>query len=84
MNLPANELAVDFAWRWRPNELGDAFDSGSATYQALPDTVQSAAQTQRVRMNTKDLMHSRAYLHRVGANWELRLIEWSFGRGNPN
>ena len=83
VELPVNELAIDFSWRWQPNELGDAFDSRSSTFESLPDTVQEAARTAGVRMNTSDLMHSRAFLHREGAEWKLRVIEWSFGRGNP-
>jgi len=42
-NIPVNELAIDFSWRWLPNEFGDAFDSESQTYASFPDTVQEAA-----------------------------------------
>ena len=82
-NIPVNELAVDFSWHWVPNELGDAFDSQSESYAALPDSVQEAARRFGARMNTAEAMHSRAYLHREGAKWQLRLIQWSYGRGNP-
>ena len=82
-NIPVNELAVDFSWRWVPNEFGDAFDSQSETFHSLPDTVQQAAKSWGVRMNTETSMLSRAYLHRVGDKWQLRVIRWSIGRGNP-
>ena len=85
IEVPVNQLAVDFSWRWRPNELGDAFDSRSAAFESLPDSVQEAARSAGIRMNTGDLMHSRAYLERDrNGQWKLRLIEWSFGRGNPS
>lgn len=82
-NIPVNELAVDFSWKWVPNEFGDAFDSQSDTFRSLPDTVQQSAMSWGVRMNTETSMLSRAYLHRVGDKWQLRVIQWSFGRGNP-
>jgi len=82
-NIPVNELAIDFAWRWVPNEFGNAFDSQSQTFQSYPDDVQKSATSWGVRMNTETSMRSRAYLHRVGDKWQLRLIQWSLGRGNP-
>lgn len=82
-NIPVNEIAVDFSWRWVPNELGDAFDTQSATFRSLPDEVQQSAGTWGVRMNTSAPMHSRAYLRREGKEWSLRLIQWSLGQGNP-
>lgn len=82
-NIPVNELAVDFSWRWVPNELGDAFDSESETFKSLPDSVQRAAWTFGARLNTGATMLSRAFLHREGNQWKLRLIQWSYGRGNP-
>jgi hypothetical protein len=82
-NIPVNELAVDFTWRWKANEFGDPFDSESAAFSSFPDSVQQAALTAGVRMNTGADMHSRAYLQRVGAEWRLRMIDWSVGRGNP-
>jgi hypothetical protein len=82
-NIPVNELAVDFSWRWVPNEFGDAFDSQSETFRSLPDTVQQSAKSWGVRMNTETSMLSRAYLHRVSDKWRLRVIQWSIGRGNP-
>jgi len=81
-NIPVNELAVDFSWRWAPNEFGDAFDSESQTFASFPDSVQEAARSWGVRMNTAEPMHSRAFLHREGNRWQLRLIQWSYGRGN--
>ena len=81
--IPVNELAVDFSWRWVPNEFGDAFDSGSETFRSFPDKVQESAAIWGVRMNTDGVMHSRAYLYRDKAQWQLRLIQWSLGRGNP-
>jgi len=83
VQLPVNELAIDFTWRWRPNELGEPFDSRSAAFESLPDSVQEEAKTSGVRMNTADPMHSRAFLRRDGDAWKLHLIDWSFGRGNP-
>ncbi|HEY7237248.1 MAG TPA: hypothetical protein VH539_24035 [Gemmatimonadaceae bacterium] len=82
-NIPVNELAVDFSWKWVPNDFGDAFDSRSQTYASFPDSVQDAAKSWGVRMNTESSMHSRAFLHREGNRWQLRLIQWSYGRGNP-
>lgn len=82
-NLPVNELAVDFTWRWLPNDLGDAFDSESETFRAFPDSVQEAARRFGARMNTSATMQSRAYLHRDGGRWRLHVIQWSYGRGNP-
>ena len=82
-NIPLNELAIDFSWRWVPNELGDAFDTESATFRSFPDEVQREAGVWGVRMNTSAPMHSRAYLHREGKEWVLRLIQWSTGVGNP-
>lgn len=82
-NIPVNELAVDFSWKWVPNSFGDAFDSQSETFRSLPDTVQQAAKSWGVRMNTESSMLSRAYLHRAGDKWQLRLIRWSIGQGNP-
>jgi hypothetical protein len=82
-NIPVNELAVDFSWRWVPNEFGDAFDSASETFRSLPDRVQEAAMQWGVRMNTEVTMHSRAYLRRDGGKWQLGLIQWTIGRGNP-
>ena len=83
-NIPVNELAVDFSWRWVPNELGDAFDTESATFKSFPDEVQRSAGVWGVRMNTSAPMHSRAYFHREGKEWVLRLIQWSSGgQGNP-
>jgi hypothetical protein len=82
-NIPVNELAVDFRWRWVPNDFGDAFDSRSETFNSLPNEVQEGAKTWGVRMNTEASMRSRAYLHRVGDRWQLRVIQWSFGSGNP-
>ena len=81
-NIPLNELAVDFSWRWVPNELGDAFDTESATFRSFPDDVQREAGLWGVRMNTSGPMHSRAYLRREGKEWVLRLIQWSVGQGN--
>jgi len=81
--IPVNELAVDFSWRWVPNDFGDAFDSNSETFRSFPDKVQESAGTWGVRMNTEGVMHSRAYLFRDKAQWQLRLIQWSVGRGNP-
>ena len=82
-NIPVNELAVDFSWHWVPNDLGDAFDSESDTFKEMPDSVQQAARSFGARMNTAATMQSRAYLHREGDQWKLRLIQWSYGRGNP-
>ena len=82
-NIPVNELAVDFSWRWVPNDFGEAFDSRSETFLSLPDSVQQSATAWGVRMNTESSMLSRAYLHRVGDKWQLRVIQWSVGRGNP-
>jgi hypothetical protein len=82
-NIPVNELAMDFSWRWVPNEFGDCFDTQSETFRSLPDSVQESAKYWGVRMNTEGPMHSRAYLHREGEHWQLRAIQWSYGRGNP-
>ena len=82
-NIPVNELAVDFTWRWMPNEFGEPFDSGSETFRSLPDDVQEAAKNWGVRMNTEVNMRSRAYLYRDGNRWQLRSIQWQYGRGNP-
>jgi len=82
-NIPVNELAVDFNWRWVPNEFGDAFDTQSPTFRSLPDKIQEEAGNWGVRMNTETRMLSRAYLQREGKLWQLRVIQWSFGRGNP-
>ena len=82
-NIALNELAIDFSWRWVPNELGDAFDTESATFRSFPDDVQREAGVWGVRMNTSAPMHSRAYLQREGKEWVLRLIQWSSGQGNP-
>jgi len=82
-NIPVNELAVDFSWRWVPNAFGDCFDTQSETFRSLPDSVQESAKYWGVRMNTEGQMHSRAYLHREGEHWQLRAIQWSYGRGNP-
>jgi len=82
-NIPVNELAIDFSWRWVPNELGDAFDTESATFRSFPDEVQRQAGIWGARMNTSAPMHSRAYLRREGKEWVLRLIQWSLGQGNP-
>lgn len=82
-NIPLNELAVDFSWRWVPNELGDAFDTESATFRSFPDEVQREAGVWGARMNTSAPMHSRAYFRREGKEWVLRLIQWSLGQGNP-
>jgi hypothetical protein len=82
-NIPVNELAIDFSWRWTPNDFGDAFDSQSESFTALPDSVQESARLFGARMNTAEPMHSRAFLHREGVKWQLRLIQWSYGRGNP-
>lgn len=85
IQLPVNELAIDFSWRWQPNELGDAFDARSTTFESMPDSVQEAARSFGVRMNTSERMHSRAFLRRGSdGKWTLRVIEWSFGRGNPD
>ena len=82
-NIPVNELAIDFSWRWVPNELGDAFDTESATFRSFPDEVQRQAGVWGARMNTSAPMHSRAYLRREGKEWVLLLIQWSLGQGNP-
>ena len=82
-NIPVNELAVDFSWRWVPNDIGDAFDSRSAAFRSFPDTVQEAAMNWGVRMNTDAPMRSRAHFRREGAQWRLTYIQWSVGRGNP-
>lgn len=82
-SIPVNQLAVDFTWHWVPNDLGDAFDSRSATFRSFPDEVQSAAASWGVRMNTEVPMHSRAYLLRDGRQWQLVVIQWNYGRGNP-
>ena len=82
-NIPVNQLAVDFTWHWVPNDLGDAFDSRSATFRSFPDEVQTAAASWGVRMNTEVPMHSRAYLQREGKQWQLAVIQWNYGRGNP-
>ena len=82
-NIPVNELAIDFSWRWVPNELGDAFDTESATFRSFPDEVQRQAGIWGARMNTSAPMHSRAYLRREGKEWVLHLIQWSTGVGNP-
>jgi hypothetical protein len=82
-NIPVNELAVDFTWRWIPNDFGDAFDSSSESFQSLPDSVQEAARSFGARMNTGATMRSRAFLQRDGVTWKLRVIQWSSGRGNP-
>ena len=85
IEMPVNELAVDFSWRWQPNDLGDAFDTRSSTFESMPDSVQEAARISGVRMNTSERMHSRAFFHRGNdGKWALRIIEWSFGRGNPD
>jgi hypothetical protein len=82
-NIPVNQLAVDFTWHWVPNDVGDAFDSRSATFRSFPDEVQTAAANWGVRMNTEVPMHSRAYLQREGKQWQLVVIQWNYGRGNP-
>ena len=82
-NIPVNELAVDFSWKWVPNDFGDCFDTQSSTFQSFPDSVQNQARYWGVRMNTEHVMHSRAYLYREGDQWKLRLIQWSIGQGNP-
>jgi hypothetical protein len=82
-NIPVNELAVDFSWHWVPNAVGDIFDSQSESFQSLPNEVQQVAATWGVRMNTAGPMQSRAYFQRIGSRWQLRVIQWSFGRGNP-
>ena len=85
IEIPVNELAVDFSWRWVPNEMGDVFDTRSSTFEAMPESVQVAARDFGVRMNTSERMHSRAFLRRGSdGKWTLRVIEWSFGRGNPD
>ena len=82
-NIPVNEVAVDFSWRWVPNELGDAFDSESDTFRSFPDSVRQSAWQFGARMNTAATMQSRAFLRRDGDQWQLDLIRWSYGRGNP-
>lgn len=82
-NIPVNEIVVDFTWRWVPNEFGDAFDTQSATFRSFPDAVQRSAESWGIRMNTEGTMLSRAYLRREGDQWQLNVIHWSTGRGNP-
>lgn len=82
-NIPVNEVVVDFSWRWVPNEFGDAFDTQSETFRSLPDQVQRAAENWGVRMNTDGTMLSKAYFRREGKQWQLTVIHWSTGRGNP-
>jgi hypothetical protein len=82
-NIPVNEIVVDFTWRWVPNDFGDAFDTQSATFRSFPDEVQRAAESWGVRMNTEGTMLSRAYLRREDKQWQLTVIHWSTGRGNP-
>jgi hypothetical protein len=82
-NIPVNEIAVDFSWRWVPNEFGDAFDSQSATFRSFPDELQKSAASWGIRMYTESPMHSRAYFRRDGKQWTLNVIQWSPGRSNP-
>jgi hypothetical protein len=82
-NIPVNELAVDFTWRWVPNDFGDNFDTQSESFRNYPDAVQKAAESWGVRMNTEAKMLSRALFRREGKQWQLTIIQWSLGRGNP-
>jgi hypothetical protein len=82
-NIPVNELEVEFTWRWVPNDFGSAFDTQNESFVNYPDTVQRAAESWGVRMNTESAMLSRAFFRREGNQWRLGTIQWSFGRGNP-
>jgi hypothetical protein len=82
-NIPVNEIVADFTWRWVPNDFGDCFDAQSETFRSYPDPVQKAAENWGIRMNTEGTMLSRAHFRREGKQWQLTVIQWSLGRGNP-
>jgi hypothetical protein len=66
-----------------PNEFGEGFDTQSESFRSLPDRVQRSAENWGVRMNTEGTMLSKATFRREGKQWQLIVIHWSTGRGNP-
>jgi hypothetical protein len=83
MALPENhpsgdEFWVSFTWKWKPNEIGQAFDKRDPSYHA-PDKPKNFPRSSfDVVVNDSQAVYwGTANLIRSGGGWEAQRIMWS-------
>jgi hypothetical protein len=65
--LDANTVAITFRWRWKPNKIGESFDSGGDAVSRLPERARSAVAA--LAWNSQTEYSGDATLHRSDNSW---------------
>ncbi|HKO15075.1 MAG TPA: hypothetical protein VJU87_02495 [Gemmatimonadaceae bacterium] len=81
VHVDPDEAVVDFTWHWRLTAAGDAFDGQGPEFQSLPESVQRAAGARGLRLDTSQPQWSRATLRKLGKDWTVKTVDWSYGQG---
>ena len=61
-------VMINFRWRWRPNKLGESFDTSNGGFSALPEKAQQAVTS--LNMSSKFESTAIAKLHKQFGRWE--------------
>lgn len=72
-------VEVVFAWRWKPNRIGEAFRKDSAVQQTLTGKARQIAEALGSQAHAE--FEATARLVRDGAGWKVKAIEFWRGEG---
>lgn len=78
MGGTSDGMTVSFTWRWKPNDLGRAFDKASPSY-AAPSTTSKNWVRNSFDLPVDDSRTTywgTADLHKVGDSWEVDRVSW--------
>lgn len=67
---------VEFSWRWKPNNVGEAFDAGGSVFASLPERARTAVEV--LRWSSANAYRAVARLERhAGGQWRVAEIKKS-------
>jgi hypothetical protein len=76
--MPSSDtVMVSFTWKWKPNEMGQAFDKGSPSYVTPNSPKNFPRSAFDVEINDSRATYwGTAELHRTGDTWEAGRMSW--------
>ncbi|HEX5704943.1 MAG TPA: hypothetical protein VFX97_17225 [Pyrinomonadaceae bacterium] len=70
-------VQIKFRWRWRPNQIGEYFDSMSAAFNVLSDSAQQAAASLGIKSQTD--YQGEVIMQKRGGRWEISELKFMNG-----
>ncbi|MGC2237999.1 MAG: hypothetical protein WA584_17700 [Pyrinomonadaceae bacterium] len=85
-NQGENQTTVEFKWKWKPNEIGKAFDSSTSEFKSLPVELQQFLTGEKIpegemrasdwRIDWKSEKQGRALFQKYADGWRLVNINY--------